>query len=137
MGGLIEKKRSICKFMVNSPKGTVFLYSLDTSDVSKTKEKVCNMLDDAVEFVGEENVIQVVTDNAANFKSGGELLMLKRKNLYWTPCVAHCIDLIFEDFEKELIIHKVTIKNARSLLIFTPNNANNNGEESHKWEGFD
>ncbi|KAL9672136.1 hypothetical protein QQ045_028384 [Rhodiola kirilowii] len=54
---------------------------------------------------GEENVIQVVTDNAANFKAGGELLMLKRRNLYWTPCVVHCTDLIFEDFEKELILH--------------------------------
>ncbi|MCH94695.1 hypothetical protein A2U01_0015660, partial [Trifolium medium] len=66
----------------------------------------------------EENVIQVVTDNAANFKAGGELLTLKRKNLYWTPCAAHCIDLIFEDFEKELIIHQVTIMNARKLTTY-------------------
>ncbi|KAK2433551.1 hypothetical protein QL285_018808 [Trifolium repens] len=99
-------------------KGTVFLYSLDTSDISKTTDKVCKMLDDAVELVGEENVIQVVTDNAANFKAGGELLMLKRKNLYWTPCAAHCIDLIFEDFEKELIIHQITIKNARKFTTY-------------------
>jgi hypothetical protein len=104
--------------MANSPKGTVFLYSLDTSDISKTTDKVCKMLDDAVELVGEENVIQVVTDNAANFKAGGELLMLKRKNLYWTPCAAHCIDLIFEDFEKELIIHQITIKNARKFTTY-------------------
>ncbi|XP_058732905.1 uncharacterized protein LOC131604487 [Vicia villosa] len=113
-----RKKCSICNFMVNSPNGTIFLYSLDTSDISKTTDKVCKMLDDAVEFVGEENVIQVVTDNAANFKAGGEQLMLKRKNLYWTPCAAHCIDLIFEDFEKELIIHQVTIKNARKLTTY-------------------
>jgi hypothetical protein len=33
------------------------------------------MLDDAVEFVGEENVIQEVADHAANFKAGGELLI--------------------------------------------------------------
>ncbi|CAM8959963.1 unnamed protein product [Rhodiola kirilowii] len=113
-----RKKRSICNFMVNSPKGTVFLYSLDTSDISKTTEKVCKMLDDVVEFVGEENVIQVVTDNAANYKAGGELLMLKRKHLYWTPCAAHCIDLIFEDFEKELILHHVTIKKARKFTTY-------------------
>jgi hypothetical protein len=60
----------------------------------------------------------LVTDNAANFKAGGELLMLKRKNLYWTPCAAHCIDLIFEDFEKELIIHQITIKNARKFTTY-------------------
>ncbi|CAM8913918.1 unnamed protein product [Rhodiola kirilowii] len=113
-----RKKRLLCNLMVNSPKGTVFLYSLDTSDISKTSDKVCKMLDDAVEFVGEENVIQVVTDNAANFKAGGELLMLKRRNLYWTPCAAHCIDLMFEDFEKELILHQVTIKNARKFTTY-------------------
>nr|XP_007132560.1 hypothetical protein PHAVU_011G105000g [Phaseolus vulgaris]ESW04554.1 hypothetical protein PHAVU_011G105000g [Phaseolus vulgaris] len=84
-----KKRRSICNFLVNSPKGTVFLYSLDTSDISKTADKVFKMLDDAVEFVGEENVLQVVTDNAANFKAGGELLMQKREHLYWTPCAAH------------------------------------------------
>ena len=33
------------------------------------------MLDDGVEFVGEENVVQVDTDNTANFKVARELLM--------------------------------------------------------------
>ncbi|XP_052727463.1 uncharacterized protein LOC108329753 [Vigna angularis] len=97
-----RKRRFICNFLVNSPRGTVFLYSLDTSDISKTADKVFKMLDDVVEFVGEENVVQVVIDNAANFKAAGELLMQKREKLYWTPCAAHCIDLIFEDFEKNL-----------------------------------
>lgn len=116
-----RKRRSISNFMVNSPKGTVFLYSLDTSDISKTADKVFKMLDDVVEAVGEDNVIQVVTDNAANFKAGGELLMLKRTKLFWTPCAAHCIDLILEDFEKEMIIHNVTIKNARKLTTYIYN----------------
>jgi len=35
-----KKRRSICNFLVNSPKGTVFLYSLDTFDISKTTDKV-------------------------------------------------------------------------------------------------
>ena len=43
-----RKRRSICNFLVNSPKGTVFLYSLDTSDISKTADKVFEMLDRAV-----------------------------------------------------------------------------------------
>ena len=62
---------------MNSPKGTVFLYSLDISDISKTADKVLKMLDDVVNFVGEENVVQVITDNAANYKAVGELLMQK------------------------------------------------------------
>ncbi|XP_058726393.1 uncharacterized protein LOC131597734 [Vicia villosa] len=110
-----KKRRSICNFLVNSPKGTIFLYSLDTSDISKTTDKVFKMLDDVVNLVGEENVVQVVTDNAANYKAAGEMLMQTRKNLYWTPCAAHCIDLILEDFEKKLKVHQVTIKKGRKI----------------------
>jgi len=54
-----------------------------------------------VEEIGEENVIQIVTDNGANYKAVRELLMQKRKKLYWTPCATHCIDLMLEDFEKK------------------------------------
>ena len=57
-----KKRRSICNFLVNSPKGTVFLYSLDTSDISKIANKVLKMLGDVVDFVGEENVVRVITE---------------------------------------------------------------------------
>lgn len=46
--------------------------------------------------------MQVVTDNAANYKVVGEMLMEKMKRLYWTPCDAHCIDLMLEDLEKKI-----------------------------------
>ena len=59
-GGSDKKRRFICNFLVNSPKGTIFLYSIDTFDISKTAEKVCQMLDEVVDRVGEENVVQVV-----------------------------------------------------------------------------
>ena len=77
MGGQIKKKHSICNFLVSSAKGTIFLYSLDSSDISKKADKVLKRLDDVVNFVGEENVVQVVTDNVANYKATGELLMQK------------------------------------------------------------
>ena len=39
--GLIDKKRhTICNFLVKNPKGTIFLYSLDTSNISKATDKV-------------------------------------------------------------------------------------------------
>jgi len=58
LDGWRDKKRlSICNFLVNSPIGTIFLYSLDTLDISKLVDKVFKMLDDIVKFVGEENVV--------------------------------------------------------------------------------
>ena len=65
--------------------------------------------------IGEENVVQVITDNAVNYKVAGQLLMGKRKGLFWTPCAAHCIDLILEDFEKKLEVHQVTIAKGRRI----------------------
>ncbi|CAN1127448.1 hypothetical protein LINPERHAP2_LOCUS4046 [Linum perenne] len=79
-----RKRRSICNFLVNSPKGTVFIESLDTSNYSKNTEKVFEMLDEVVEKVGEENVLQIITDNASAYKAAGAKLMEKRKHLFKT-----------------------------------------------------
>lgn len=53
-----------------------------------------------VEEVGEENLAQVITDNASNYKAAGKLLVKKIRNLFWTPYDVHCIDLIFEDMTR-------------------------------------
>ncbi|PNX84021.1 HAT family dimerization domain containing protein, partial [Trifolium pratense] len=87
--GRTDKRRTILNFLVNSPK---------------------------VEQVGEENVVQIVTDNAANYKAAGAMLMEKRKKLYWTPCAAHCIDLMLEDFEKKTTVHRETISRGKDLV---------------------
>ena len=42
------------------------------------------------------------------------MLQKKRPNLYWTPCAAHCIDLILEDIGKLPNI-KRTLERAISL----------------------
>ena len=47
--------------------------------MSKTADKVFEMLDAIVERIGEENIVQVVTDNAANYKAAGQLLMGKKR----------------------------------------------------------
>jgi len=73
-------RRTILNFLVNSPRGTVFFKSADASNICKIAEKIFEMIDAVVEEVGEDNVVQVVTDNAANYKADSEMLMRKRKN---------------------------------------------------------
>ena len=53
-----------------------------------------------IKDVGEENVVQIVTDNAANYVVVGQLLMERHPHLFWTPCAADCIDLVLEDLGK-------------------------------------
>ncbi|CAN1340723.1 hypothetical protein LINPERPRIM_LOCUS38942 [Linum perenne] len=97
-----RKRRSICNFLVNSPKGIVFIESLDTSNYSKNTEKVFEMLDEVVEKVGEENVLQIIIDNASAYKAAGAKLMEKR----------------LEDLEKKLPIHKTTIAKGRKITNY-------------------
>ena len=53
-------------------------------------------LDEVVEEIGEENVVQVITDNVSNYVNVGMRLMERRGRLRWTPCAAHCIDLMLD-----------------------------------------
>ncbi|VVB04140.1 unnamed protein product [Arabis nemorensis] len=90
-------QKDLLNFLVNSPKGSIFIKSIDVSEVVKDSNLLFNMLDNMVEEVGESNVVQVVTDNASNYVKARKLLMAKRPHLFWLPCAAHCIDLMLED----------------------------------------
>ena len=65
-------------------------------------------LDEVVEEIGEDNVVQVITDNVSNYVNAGMRLMKKRRRLWWTSCAAHCIDLMLEDIGK-LNVHATTL----------------------------
>ncbi|KAK4283950.1 hypothetical protein QN277_000847 [Acacia crassicarpa] len=117
-----KKNRTLINFMVNSPSGTMFVRSVDASSYMKTGEKVFQLLDDFVEEIGEKNVVQVVTDNGSNYVLAGKLLTAKRTHLYWTPCAAHCLDLMLEDIGK-LPKVKTTIQKGISLVGFIYNHS--------------
>ncbi|RVW81111.1 hypothetical protein CK203_044711 [Vitis vinifera] len=86
------KSRCLINFLVNSLADTWFMKSIDASDTIKNGENMFKYLDEVVEEIGEENVVQVITDNASNYVNAGMRLMEKRSRLWWTPCAAHCID---------------------------------------------
>ncbi|XP_075098791.1 uncharacterized protein LOC142175712 [Nicotiana tabacum] len=93
--------KMIINVLVNSPKGSLFLESIDASDSSTDHIKMFTLFQNTIEKIGPSKVVQVVTDNASeNVKAGG-MVEGAYKNVYWTPCAAHCINLIFGDIFKE------------------------------------
>ena len=60
----------------------IYHYSIDTTNIRKTTKYIFSLMDKVVEEVGEENVVQVVTDNETSVKAVGMLLMEKRKPLF-------------------------------------------------------
>ncbi|XP_028113555.1 uncharacterized protein LOC114311629 isoform X2 [Camellia sinensis] len=111
------KSHSLTNFLVNSPSGTVFIKSIDTSSAIKNSMKLFEMLDDIVNEIGEENVVQVVTDSASVYVGVGRLLEEKRTKLFWSPCAAHCLDLMFSDIG-ELTVFKDTIIKAEEIAMY-------------------
>ncbi|KAJ4979567.1 hypothetical protein NE237_010347 [Protea cynaroides] len=112
-----KRGRHLINFLVNCTEGTYFMESIDASLYIKDANLLFQLLDKKIEEIGEENVVQVITDNTANYKVVGTLLMNKRSQLYWTPCASHCIDLMLEDIGN-LKLFKGTIAKGRRVTSF-------------------
>jgi hypothetical protein len=91
----------LINFLANRPVGTYFLGYVDASSEVANANMLADLLEKQIMKVGKEHVVQVVTDNGANFKGAGRILMDRIPYLFWTPCAAHCLDLLLEDIGKE------------------------------------
>ncbi|KAK8491692.1 hypothetical protein V6N12_027532 [Hibiscus sabdariffa] len=68
------RNQHIINFLVYSPRGTIFKKSIDASSVtSRTAEYYFGIMDEIVDEIGEEYIVQVVTDNEAAVKAGGQM----------------------------------------------------------------
>ncbi|KAM0895204.1 hypothetical protein ACQ4PT_023976 [Festuca glaucescens] len=112
-----RRGRHLINFLVNSPEGTYFLESIDASSECQDAHMLADLLENRIEDVGKENVVQVVTDNGANYKAAGKLLMERIPTLYWSPCACHCLDLMLEDIGK-LKAFKKPIARGRRVTTF-------------------
>ncbi|XP_020992741.1 uncharacterized protein LOC110278810 [Arachis duranensis] len=74
-----------------------FVKSVDASDMIKTADTLFKLFAEVIEWVGSSNIVHVVTDNVVNYVSAGKLIHEKYPNIFWSPCAAHCINLILKD----------------------------------------
>ena len=115
----------IVNFLAYYPRGTVFFKSVDTSGLRKDKETLLEMFDEVVKEVGQENIVQFVSDNEASFKAAGKALQQRYGTFFWSPCAAHCIDLMLENICDPRYFPMIdeTIKKARNITKFIYNHA--------------
>ncbi|XP_026429824.1 uncharacterized protein LOC113326282 [Papaver somniferum] len=91
------KKRSSINVIAYSPKGAVFLKSVERSRESNTCLFIREVLLPVIEEIGAENVVQIVTDNASNFGLACNLIMEEYPHIIKSKCDAHGVQLLFED----------------------------------------
>ncbi|KAJ1298855.1 hypothetical protein BS78_01G485900 [Paspalum vaginatum] len=87
------RRRPIINFIVVSEKAHIFLRADNCEGEIKTKEYIAEKLRGIIDEVGRQNVVQIITDNAANCKGAGLLIEAEYDNIFWTPCVVHTLNL--------------------------------------------
>eukprot|EP00253_Pinus_taeda_P027464 PITA_27464 len=88
-----QKGRTLLNFLVSCPKGTMFMKSVDASAHIKDARLL-----------------------------SGKMLMERYPNLFWTPCAAHCIDLMLEDIGKIPTVRNI-VESAKSITKFIYNHS--------------
>jgi hypothetical protein len=117
-----RKCRTLLNFLVHCPRGTMFIKSVDASTHVKDATLLCELMDGFIQEISLHNVVQIITDNEANYVVVGRTLMERHCSLVWSPCTTHCIDLMLEDMGKNSFIKEVIVQ-ARSIPKFTYNHA--------------
>jgi hypothetical protein len=84
----------------------MFIKSVDASTHVKESTLLCELMDGFIQEINLHNVVQIITNNVGNYVVVGRMLMERHRSLVWTPCVAHCIDLMLEDMGKASFINE-------------------------------
>ncbi|CAN1829507.1 hypothetical protein LINPERHAP1_LOCUS32514 [Linum perenne] len=113
-----EKMKNGCSLMTDAwTDMKSFIKSKDTSNVSHTSEVIFNLVDNAIQEVGAEHVVQVVTDNASNNMGAKALLLEKCPNIFWSSCATHTINLMLQGIGN-LPKFKKVIDQTKAFTIF-------------------
>ncbi|XP_034695681.1 uncharacterized protein LOC117921833 [Vitis riparia] len=115
-----NRQRTLINFLVYCLEGISFVKSVDASDIVKDATNLFQLFDEVIEWVGPLNVVHIVTDNAANYVVAGRLISQKHKHINWSPCAAHCLNLIFKDIGKMDHVTEL-VRRASKVTIFVYN----------------
>jgi hypothetical protein len=102
--------------VTNCATRTIFLSSKEMSAVSHTSEVIFELVDKIIEEIGENQVVQVVTDNASNNMGAKKLLFVKWPHIFWT-CGSHTINLMLQGIGS-LPTYKKVLEQAKAFTIF-------------------
>eukprot|EP01018_Ginkgo_biloba_P019449 Gb_16595 [translate_table: standard] len=114
------KHMPLINVLVYCPEGVLFVKAVDAMYHKKTSEFIFKILEEAVIEVGEENVVQIVTDSSSNCVGAGKMIMARFNTIYWIPCAAHCMDLLLHDLGKLPWVNEV-IRRGKLIINFVVN----------------
>jgi hypothetical protein len=82
-----------------------------------TAKYIYGHIKNAIETMGLDNVVQMITNNAYNYKAMGDLVMRDYSSFFWTPCATHYLNLLIADIAKLPWVKDVVTK-AKHIVNF-------------------
>jgi hypothetical protein len=64
--------------------------------------------------VGENNIVQIITDNGSNYKKARRYLTNEYQHIAWQSCLAHTINLMLKTIG-DLLYHESVIDSAKLI----------------------
>jgi hypothetical protein len=83
-----------------SSTGAMFLAAHDSSSLIASSQKNSDLLLKTINDVGPSNVIQVITDNAANCKGASKIIERAHPRIFWSGCLVQTLNLLMHDVVK-------------------------------------
>ena len=96
----------------------MFLRAVDCEGQVKDGPFIANILCQAIEEVGHQNVVQVVTNNAKNCRAVGLLIEEKYPHIFWTPCAVHSLNLMLQKIGSKIEWIKQVYADAEDIQMF-------------------
>lgn len=107
---------TVLNLAVHCSQGVSFLHSIRLPLDRDYESYVFEQVDSCIQEIGENSVVQVITDINPEMKSA-QMLTEKRPNIFWTHCAADSINSMLEDLGCTPLVWK-TISKARLLTAF-------------------
>ncbi|CAH1453656.1 unnamed protein product [Lactuca virosa] len=90
-------RKPLINFMATSGNGPLFLKAVNCFGEVKDRFFIAELMKEVINEIGHENIVQIITDNAANCKAAGEIIESQFPHIYWTPCVVHTLNLALKN----------------------------------------
>ncbi|CAH1416645.1 unnamed protein product [Lactuca virosa] len=90
-------RKPLINFMATSGNGPLFLKVVNCFEEVKDRFYIVELTKEVVDEIGHQNVVQIITNNAANCKAVGEIIESQFPHIYWTPCVVHTLNLALKN----------------------------------------
>ncbi|XP_018509953.2 uncharacterized protein LOC108869695 [Brassica rapa] len=90
-------RKPLINFIATSGSGPIFLKAVNCFGEVKDRFFISGLMKEVINEVGHQNVVQIITDNAANCKAAGEIIESTFPHIYWTPCVVHTLNLALKN----------------------------------------